>query len=122
MPGTSDPELEAARMAARRRFAHLAGAAETDVEAVTEASVVADDDNPVLSDAKLRALRPASDVHPRLVTASLARRAGKPERRSAKRAASMRLDADIVDALKAPGDGWQMRANALLRAALNLEI
>lgn len=122
MPGTSDPELEAARRGARRRFAHLAEAAGPDVEADTEASVAADDDNPVLSDAQLRALRPASEVQPQLVAASLARRAGRPERRTAERAVSMRLDADIVDALKAQGDGWQTRANALLRAALNLDI
>ena len=33
---------------------------------------------------------------------------------------SIRLDADVVAALKAQGPGWQPRANALLRSALGL--
>ena len=30
----------------------------------------------------------------------------------------MRVDADVLDALKATGPGWQTRINALLRAAV----
>ena len=37
-----------------------------------------------------------------------------------KRRVTMMLDPDILDRLKAGGRGWQTRANALLREALEL--
>ena len=37
-----------------------------------------------------------------------------------KRCVTMMLDPDIIDRLKADGRGWQTRANALLREALEL--
>lgn len=37
-----------------------------------------------------------------------------------KRRVTMMLDPDIIDRLKADGRGWQTRANALLREALEL--
>ena len=37
-----------------------------------------------------------------------------------KRRVTMMLDPDIIDRLKADGCGWQTRANALLRDALEL--
>ena len=37
-----------------------------------------------------------------------------------KRRVTLDLDPDILDRLKADGKGWQTRANAALRRALNL--
>ena len=37
-----------------------------------------------------------------------------------KRCVTMMLDPDIIERLKADGPGWQTRANALLREALEL--
>ncbi len=37
-----------------------------------------------------------------------------------KRRVTMMLDPDVIDHLKADGRGWQTRANALLRKALEL--
>ncbi|MYI68770.1 MAG: BrnA antitoxin family protein [Boseongicola sp. SB0673_bin_14] len=37
-----------------------------------------------------------------------------------KRRVTMMLDPDIIERLKADGRGWQTRANALLREALEL--
>lgn len=37
-----------------------------------------------------------------------------------KQAVKLRLDADVLDALKATGSGWQTRINDMLRASLRL--
>lgn len=52
-------------------------------------------------------------------------KAGKPERgrpplESPKKAVSLRLDADVVSAYKARGDGWQSLINADLRKSSGL--
>ena len=41
-------------------------------------------------------------------------------KRSAKEAIKIRLDADVMAALRASGDGWQTRINDMLRASLAL--
>lgn len=47
--------------------------------------------------------------------------AGILERESApKQQITIRLDADVVDALKSTGKGWQTRLNSILRKALAL--
>ena len=43
---------------------------------------------------------------------------GRPRVARPKAALTMRVDADVLDALKATGPGWQTRINALLRAAV----
>ena len=45
---------------------------------------------------------------------------GRPFSSNPKTAISVRLDSDVVAALKAGGKGWQTRLNATLREALNL--
>lgn len=37
-----------------------------------------------------------------------------------KQAVKLRLDADVLEALRATGDGWQTRINDMLRASLHL--
>ena len=108
MPVKSDTP---ARAAARARFARFA-----DDEAAS--SGVVDPDNPPMTDAELARLRPAAEVHPDLVAAK--RKGGRPKSQAPKVAVSIRLDPDVVEALRSSGDGWQGRANAMLRQALGL--
>ncbi len=53
----------------------------------------------------------------------LARRAGRPVGSVAaqtKEPVKLRLDPDVLAALRASGDGWQTRINEMLRASLRL--
>lgn len=45
---------------------------------------------------------------------------GRPPLARPKQHVNIRLDADLVERLKADGPGWQSRANALLRKAVGL--
>ncbi|NBX63127.1 MAG: hypothetical protein EBT67_12135 [Betaproteobacteria bacterium] len=45
---------------------------------------------------------------------------GRPKSANAKEAVKLRLDADVLAALRASGDGWQTRINDTLRASLKL--
>ena len=45
---------------------------------------------------------------------------GRPKSVSSKEPVKLRLDADVVAALRASGDGWQTRINDSLRASLKL--
>ena len=108
MPAKSDTP---ARAAARARFAHL-------VDDDGPDSGVIDPENPPMTDADLASLRPAAQVHPQLVVAKS--RGGRPRSDAPKVPVSIRLDPDVVDALKAGGDGWQSRANTILRVGLKL--
>ena len=72
-----------------------------------------------MTDEQLARLRPAAEVAPALVAASL-RKGGRPRSAAPKVAVSIRLDADIVIALRSSGEGWQGRVNAMLRTALGL--
>lgn len=49
-----------------------------------------------------------------------ARRVGRPMSDSPKKLVSVRLDADVLERLRADGTGWQTRMNALLRTSLGL--
>jgi uncharacterized protein (DUF4415 family) len=52
-----------------------------------------------------------------------ARRRGRPVgsvQATTKEAVKLRLDADVLAALRASGDGWQTRVNDTLRASLHL--
>jgi uncharacterized protein (DUF4415 family) len=48
-------------------------------------------------------------------------RKGRPPLENPKQAVKLRLDADLLAALRASGAGWQTRANAMLRKAMGLE-
>jgi uncharacterized protein (DUF4415 family) len=45
---------------------------------------------------------------------------GRPKSAAAKEQISVRLDPDVLAALRAGGPGWQSRINALLRQALRI--
>lgn len=70
-----------------------------------------------LTAAELRTARPARDAVPHIVDA--VRRRGRPSGAN-KALVTLRLDKDVIAALRAGGDGWQTRINELLRAAVGL--
>ena len=107
-------QVAAARAAARARFAHFAG-----LEGDDEPSGDVDPDNPPMTDDELAQLRPAVEVAPRLVAASL-RKSGRPRIPAPELAVSIHLDSDVTVTLRSNGEGWQSQANAMLRAALDL--
>ncbi|CAN7679943.1 BrnA antitoxin family protein [Pseudorhodoferax sp. LjRoot39] len=45
---------------------------------------------------------------------------GRPKAAATKEPVKLRLDPDVVEALRATGDGWQTRINDMLRASLVL--
>ena len=45
---------------------------------------------------------------------------GRPKSGTTKEPVKLRLDADVLAALRATGDGWQTRLNETLRASLRL--
>jgi uncharacterized protein (DUF4415 family) len=72
--------------------------------------------SPALDDAILAHMRPAKDVLPAAFLKAVAEgRVGRPKSPKPKRAVSLRLDADVVEAYRVCGKGWQTRINALLR-------
>jgi uncharacterized protein (DUF4415 family) len=81
-----------------------------------------DDDAAALTDAELAEMRPAREVLPPEVYATLvARRSGRPKAapETKKVPVTLRLDPDVLEGFKAQGPGWQTRINAVLRRALD---
>ena len=79
-----------------------------------------DDDTPELTPEWFAKARPARDVLPGLVGEKsaeqlLAPRRGRPPLDRPKEHVNIRLDADIVQAFKSKGPGWQTRVNSALR-------
>ena len=82
-----------------------------------------DEDSPELTEQWFAKAKPASKVLPRLVGKDNAAELLKPKRGrpplvSPKEHVNIRLDADIVQAFKRKGPGWQTRMNSALRAWL----
>lgn len=76
-------------------------------------------DNPELDGQDLARLRAAGEVLPQSLLTALSRpKGGRPRKPDRKIALTLRLDPDIVAALKASGPGWQTRINAILRQTL----
>jgi uncharacterized protein (DUF4415 family) len=69
--------------------------------------------SPPLSATQLKKMRPAKEAAPDLV-AAYRRSRGRPKSVQPKMLVSLRLDADVIDAFKAVGPGWQTRINAVL--------
>jgi uncharacterized protein (DUF4415 family) len=76
-------------------------------------------DNPEMTEAELKELRPFREVFPELA-ASIDRKLGRPRADNPKKAISLRLDAEVIERFKATGDGWQSRMNEALRKAVGL--
>jgi uncharacterized protein (DUF4415 family) len=75
-------------------------------------------DNPEWTKADFAKATRFSEAFPEL--ARTLRRRGK-QKAPTKRAVSLRLDADVVEAYKATGDRWQSRLNRDLRKVMNLD-
>lgn len=76
-------------------------------------------DNPELTPERLSEARPFAEAFPELAE-KMRKAGGRPKADNPKRLVSMRLDADVLDRLKAEGPGWQTRANAILKKAVGL--
>ncbi len=77
-----------------------------------------DDEVPVLTAEDFAAARPAREVFSRKAISDFRSKGGRPKADNPKQAVSIRLDRDVVAALKAGGPRWQSRANLILREAV----
>ncbi|MGS0742888.1 BrnA antitoxin family protein [Glaciimonas sp. GG7] len=86
-------------------------------EAQIQAGIDADPDNPELSEEFFKNARPAREMLPPELYAALTAKPprGRPKAEATKVFTAIRLDADLLDAFKATGKGWQTRVNAALR-------
>ena len=77
-----------------------------------------DIENPEWTEEDFGRARPALEVLPKaVVDAITAHRRGRgPQKTPTKELVSLRIDRDVVAALRASGTGWQVRANEALRA------
>lgn len=78
-----------------------------------------DDDNPEWTAKEIREARPLLEVLPPEVVEAIKRYRGQrgPQKNPTKELISLRLDREVLAALRATGLGWQTRANDTLRAA-----
>jgi uncharacterized protein (DUF4415 family) len=88
-----------------------------DEEAAINAGIAADPDARELDAEWFAKAKPASEVMPPDVYAMLVakRPRGRPKADETKVFTAIRLDADLLEAFKATGKGWQTRVNAALR-------
>jgi uncharacterized protein (DUF4415 family) len=107
-------ELDRRRAAARAKARRLIEVADPAADAAVLAAAESDPDALPMTDAELARMRPAHEVHPELVAVSLRRR-GRPRSPSPKQQVTLRLDADVIAALRASGAGWQVRVNDVLK-------
>lgn len=96
---------------------------------MTTRAPLIDDDGEVreLAAADLLLFKPASEVLPPKLYADLLEMnrsagvvRGRPKAIVTKEPVKIRLDADVLAALRASGDGWQTRINDSIRASLQL--
>ena len=76
-----------------------------------------DAENPEWTNEDFRRARPALEVLPKALIEAMRRYQGQrgPQKAPTKVQISLRVDRDVVDALRASGRGWQTRAGEALR-------
>ena len=78
-----------------------------------------DDENPEWTREEIEHARPALEVIAEIFGApaadSIKRGRGRPEKPNRKVNQTLRLDADVVEAYRQRGKGWQIRINQVLR-------
>jgi uncharacterized protein (DUF4415 family) len=90
-------------------------------DAAINRAAASDPDARELTDAELARMRPAREVLPEILgqknADALMKRRGRPALSAEERKVplNMRADPDVVEALRATGEGWQTRINDLLR-------
>ena len=82
-----------------------------------------DDENPEWTRDEVRSARPALDLIAEVFGAEAAetvkRGRGRPQKPDRKINQTLRLDADVVEAYRRVGRGWQVRINDVLRRHMN---
>ncbi|WP_428542084.1 BrnA antitoxin family protein [Rhodopila sp.] len=85
----------------------------------TEQASRPDEENPEWSREQIRNARPALEVFAEVfgpAAAEMLRRGrGRPAKADTKINQTLRLDADVLDAYRRSGPGWQVRMNQVLR-------
>jgi uncharacterized protein (DUF4415 family) len=76
-------------------------------------------DNPEITETQWASARPFADTRPALVS-TMRRGRGNP-RTATKDLVSLRLDKEVLAALRGGGSGWQSRANEMLRKSLGID-
>lgn len=79
-----------------------------------------DEDNPEWTAEDFRRAKPAAEILPELFGAPIAAemlqpKRGRPISSNPKAHVNLRLDAEVVEAFRASGHGWQTRLNAALK-------
>jgi uncharacterized protein (DUF4415 family) len=82
-------------------------------EAEVQRQIASNPDAPEATDEQL--------AHPMTFADAMRRHAGRPRLANPKQQVSVRLDADVLQKLKASGPRWQARMNAALRKELGLK-
>lgn len=83
---------------------------------------VFDDDNPEWTEADFaRAKKYPPGTRLKDIVEEIVRSRGRPKLDKPKEAIKLRLDADVLEAYRKTGDGWQTRINADLRKARKLK-
>jgi uncharacterized protein (DUF4415 family) len=84
---------------------------------------VFDRDNPEWTEVDFaKATRHPRGIPLKDLAAQILRARGRPKLDRPKEAIKLRLDADVLDAYRKTGDGWQTRINADLRKARKLKV
>ena len=81
------------------------------------AGIEADRDNPEIREEAFKKAKPAAEFFTQTQFTALVekRPRGRPQADNPKVSTSIRLDADLLEALRATGRGWQSRVNSILR-------
>jgi uncharacterized protein (DUF4415 family) len=84
-----------------------------------------DEDNPEWTAAEMKQARPAldlvSEVFGQDASATLQRGRGRPPKEDRKVNQTLRIDADVLEAYRRQGKGWQTRINEVLRQHMPTE-
>jgi uncharacterized protein (DUF4415 family) len=89
-------------------------------EAAIYEGIAADPEARELDDEWFKTAKPAREIFSPQVFASLKKSGrGRPKAENPKVFTAIRLDADLIEAFKATGKGWNTRINAALRQYLN---
>lgn len=81
--------------------------------------IITDHENPEWTDADFKRAVPFSKLPDSLQKSIKKGMRGRPVGRT-KKAITVSLDTDVIEKLRASGDGWQTRLNDLVRSAIGL--